>query len=88
MTKVGRLRKFVFRLTPEVRTLLEGMIRCGQGAANRLLKARILLKADVSENGPGWLDERIAEALENSLSTVFRTRCQFAEEGLYNGLII
>ena len=36
------------------------MIHC----INSALKARILLKADVSENGPGWSDERIAEALE------------------------
>ena len=28
----------------------------------------ILLKTDVSENGPGWSNERIAEALETSLS--------------------
>ena len=49
---------------------------------NSALKARILLKADVSENGSGWSDERIAEALETSLSTVFRTRRQFVEEGL------
>ena len=43
--KVGRPAKFVV-LTPEEQTRLEGMIRCGKG--------RILLKADVSENGPGW----------------------------------
>ena len=55
------------------------MIHCGKGAINSALKARILLKADVSENGPGWSDERIAEALETSLSTVFRTRRQFVE---------
>ena len=41
-----------------------------------------MLKADVSENGPGWSDERTADALETSLSTVFRTRRQFVEEGL------
>ena len=52
--KVGRPAKFVVRLTPEERILLEGMIRCGKGAARVLMKARILLKADVSENGPGW----------------------------------
>ena len=39
-------------------------------------------KTDVSENGPGWSDVRIAEALETSLSTVLRTRRQFVEEGL------
>ena len=82
MAKVGRPIKFGIRLTPEERTRLEGMIHCGKGAINSALKARILLKADVSENGPGWSDERIAEALETSLSTVFRTRRQFVEEGL------
>ena len=46
------------------------------------IKARILLKADVSENGPGWSDERIAEALETSLSTVLRTRRLLVDEGL------
>ena len=82
MAKIGRPIKFVIRLTPEERTRLEGMIHCGIGALNSALKARILLKTDVSENGPGWSDERIAEALETSLSTVLRTRRQFVEEGL------
>ena len=82
MAKVGRPIKFGIRLTPEERTRLEGMIHCGKGPINSALKARILLKADVSENGPGWSDERIADALETSLSTVFRTRRQFVEEGL------
>ena len=34
--------------------------------ARRVLKARILLKADVSESGKGWSDNRIIEALETS----------------------
>ena len=80
--KVGRPAKFVVRLTLEERTRLEGMIRCGQGSARVHMKARILLKADVSENGPGWSDQRISEALETSHSTVVRTRHQLVEEGL------
>ena len=82
MEKIGRPIKFVIRLTPEERTRFEGMIHCGIGAVNSALKARILLKTDVSENGPGWSNEQIAEALETSLSTVIRTRRQFVEEGL------
>ena len=35
--KVGRPAKFVVRLTPEERTRLEGMIRCGKGAARVLM---------------------------------------------------
>ena len=82
MGKRGPALKFVVRLTPEDRARLEGMIRCGRDAAYRLLKARILLKADVSEEGPGWSDVRISEALETSLSTVLRTRLQLVEDGL------
>jgi hypothetical protein len=41
-----------------------------------------LLKADVSTEGSGWDDAQIAEALETSLSTVYRTRRQLVEEGL------
>ena len=82
MGKRGRGAKFVVRLSGEERADLEGMIRTGRAAAYRLLKARILLKADVSEGGDGWPDARIAEALETSLSTVLRTRRQLVEEGL------
>ena len=82
MAKIGRPIKFVIRLTPEERARLDGMIHCGKGSLNSALKARILLKADVSQSGPGWSDERIAEALETSLSTVLRTRRLLVDEGL------
>ena len=45
------------------------------------MKARILLKADVSEAGEGWSDSRIIKALEASATTVYRTRQQLVEEG-------
>jgi hypothetical protein len=40
-----------------------------------------LLKADVSEDGKGWSDNRIIEALETSPSMVYRVRKQLVEEG-------
>ena len=46
-----------------------------------MLKARILLKADVSEAGEGWSDSRIVKALDTSEATVFRTRQRLVEEG-------
>ena len=82
MGKRGPAVKYVVRLVAEERQQLEGIIRTGRGAAYRLLKARILLKADVSAEGCGWDDAQIAEALETSLSTVYRTRRQLVEEGL------
>ena len=44
------------------------MIRKGKSLAQRLSKARILLKSDVSEDGEGWSDSRIIEALETSVA--------------------
>jgi transposase len=41
-----------------------------------------LLKADAQPQGPGWVDERIAEAVEVSQPTVARVRRQYVEEGL------
>ena len=69
------------RLSGEEREHLETLIRKGKSAAQRLLKARILLKADVSEAGEGWSDNRIIKALETSVSMVCRVRKQLVEEG-------
>jgi Homeodomain-like domain len=60
---------------------LEAFIRTGKRPAAQVLKARILLKADVSEAGEGWSDRRIVTALDTSLSTVSRTRQLLVEEG-------
>jgi len=74
-------KKYHVTLTPEERSELEGMISSGQAAARKLAHARILLKADEAEGGPGWSDEQIAEALDVGLSTVWRARRRFVEEG-------
>src|SRR5260370_27696667 len=75
------VKKDVVRLSGEEREQLEALIRKGKSAAQRLLKARILLKADVSEAGEGWGDNRIIKALETSASMVYRVRKQLVEEG-------
>src|SRR6202051_1209452 len=74
-------KKYIVRLSGEEREQLETLIRKGKSAAQRLLKARILLKADVSEAGEGWSDNRIIKALETSASMVYRVRKQLVEEG-------
>jgi Homeodomain-like domain len=75
------VKKYVVRLSPDEREQLEALIRKGKSPAQRLAKARILLKADVSEAGEGWSDGRIIEALETSPSMVYRVRKQLVEEG-------
>jgi transposase len=75
------VKKYVVRLSGEERERLEALLRKGKSPARRQLKARILLKADVSESGEGWSDSRIIEALETSASMVYRVRKQLVEEG-------
>src|SRR5258706_13832983 len=75
------VKKYVVRLSGEERERLEALLRKGKSPAQRLLKARILLKADVSESGEGWSDSRIIKALETSASMVYRVRKQLVEDG-------
>ena len=56
------VKKYVVRLNADEREQLEALIGKGKSPAQRLLKARILLKADVSEAGEGWSDSRIINA--------------------------
>lgn len=79
--KAISIKKYVVRLSEDERNQLNEMIRKGKSSAQRLMKARILLKADVSDAGEGWSDSRIIEALETSATTVYRTRQQLVEEG-------
>ena len=57
-------KKYIVKLTTDERAFLLQMISTGKAAARKLLHARILLKADASEIGPGWTDEHISQALE------------------------
>ena len=75
------VKKYVVRLSAEEREQLETLIRKGKSPARRLLKARILLKTDVSEGRAGWSDSRIVRALDTSASMVYRVRRQLVEEG-------
>ena len=80
------VKKYVVRLSGEEREQLAALTRKGRGPAQRLMKARILLKADASEAGEGWSDNQIIEALETSASMVYRVRKQLVEEGLEAGV--
>ncbi len=76
------MKKYKVTLTAEERQQLQGLIAAGKAAAQRLTHARILLKADAADGGPGWDDQRIAEATEVSTDTVARVRQRFVEQGL------
>jgi transposase len=75
-------KKYVVRLTDDERFYLKELLRKGTIPARRLQKAQILLKADLSQDGGGWSDTRIMEALDVSASMVYRVRQQLVEEGV------
>ena len=57
------VKRYVVKLSGEERAQLEALIRKGKSPAQRLLKARILLKADVSQGGEGWTDNYLRVAV-------------------------
>ena len=75
-------KKYPVILSETQREQLERLIAAGTAPARKLTHARILLKADQSTEGPGWVDEKVAEAVEVSQPTVARVRKQYFEEGL------
>ena len=79
---MGKEVKYVVRFSSEERELLEALVKTGKGAADKRLRAQILLKADVGEGGPGWADAAIAEAFDVGTSTVHRLRHRLVQEGL------
>jgi hypothetical protein len=63
------VKKYIVTLSDEERAQLVSLIHTGKHPARKLLMARILLKADASDNGEGWSDSDIAAALETSTDT-------------------
>lgn len=79
---MGKDAKYVVRLSNEERGQLENIVARGRVAKATRQRAQVLLRADQSEEGPGAVDEAIADLVGVSLSTVHRVRQQFVEEGL------
>lgn len=80
-------KRYVVRLEPGERALLERLVSVGKGAAAKLTHARVLLQADQSAAGPGGTDGRIAEGLGVTTRTVEHIRQRFVEEGLEAALV-
>jgi transposase len=75
-------KKYPIILTQTEREQLKDLIAAGTAPARKLTHARILLKADQSPQGPAWVDEEVADAVEVSQPTVSRVRKQYFEEGM------
>jgi hypothetical protein len=76
------VKRYVVRLSPEERERLEALRSKGSLPARRLMKALILLKADVSDAGEGWSDSEIIRALDTNKSMVYSVRKHLVEAGL------
>ena len=77
-----RKTKYAVKLTEEERARLRTMIGSGTAPARALSHARILLKTNQGEGGPGWADAAIAGAVEVHPATVARVRRAYVEAGL------
>jgi transposase len=75
-------KRYAVVLTAPQRDQLKRLLAAGTASARKLTHARILLKADQGPDGPGWVDEAIADAVEVSQPTVSRVRKQYVEQGL------
>ena len=77
-----RQTKYAVYLSEAERAQLRTWLGRGGAPARRLTHARILLKANQGEGGPGWNDAAIAGALEIHPDTVARVRRAYVSGGL------
>ena len=73
VSKESAVKKYIVTLSDAEREQLSALIHSGKHPAQKLLKARILLKADASGGGEGRSDSWIAAALQTSVDTIART---------------
>lgn len=78
------VKKYIVRLSEQERQWLGGFVSKGKAAAYKIKHANMLLKADA--DGPGWIDERIAEAFGCCVSTVENVRRRCVLQGLQAAL--
>ncbi len=69
------IKKYIIKLTQSEKKHLKSMISSGKHATKKILKVRILLKADQR-----WTNAKIAEAFDITTRTLERMRQQLIEE--------
>jgi hypothetical protein len=72
-------KKYIVRLTAAERRTLREVVRKLNGSSQKVRRAQMLLKADVS--GPAWTDQQIAAAFDSRTRTVEKLRERFVTEG-------
>ena len=72
-------KKYIVRLSDEERDTLQEVVKKLKGTGQKVRRAQVLLKADA--NGPGWTDDRIADAFFCRTRTVEKLRQRLVECG-------
>ena len=72
-------KKYVVRLSDAERDLLAGLLKQKRVSAQKVRRARILLKADA--DGPNWTDAKIADAFDCRTHSVECLRERLVTEG-------
>ena len=67
-------KRYRVTLTADERAELVQLLARGKADVRKLRHAQMLMKADQSDEGPGWSDARIAEALDVGVATIERVR--------------
>ena len=73
------VKRYVVRLSHSERETLNDLIKKQRVAAQRVLRAQVLLKADA--DGPKWSDAKIAEAFDCRRQTIEKIRERFVVDG-------
>jgi len=76
------IKKYIVRLNDSERKELTQMVTRGKVAAYKRLHAQVLLKADISDKGPRWTDQKIADAFDITVRSIERIRKRLVEKGL------
>lgn len=77
-------KKYIVRLSKRERNTLQEVVKKLKGSGQKVRRAQVLLKADAA--GPGWNDNRIAEAFGCRRQTVEMIRQRFVETGFQETL--
>jgi len=72
-------KKYMVRLTDAERAILTRLVQKQRVSAQKVRRARVLLKADV--DGPNWTDAKIAEAFDGRTKSVENLRQRLVTEG-------
>lgn len=81
------MKKYVIELSSNEREFLNEIMSKGKSKARKIQHAQILLKADESDEGVSWPDEKISNTLDVSVRTVERVRQRCVEHGLEDALV-